>query len=155
METIYHDLALKYTLSELLSMRANSPPQLRHIYTAAINLKRDSHEQGSKMENRIREHQHMQAYSDPKRETEEHALPDVEVFQAEYCEECMACSDYDGMISHTDECASDRAFRGSDPTIASGWYWWACFQGCIPDSEPFGPFDTQAEALADAQSHHE
>jgi hypothetical protein len=42
MDTIYHDLAVKYTLSELLSMRANSPPQLRHIYTAAINLKRDS-----------------------------------------------------------------------------------------------------------------
>ena len=33
----------------------------------------------------------------------------------------------------------------------SGWYWWSCFPGCIPDSDPYGPFLTEAEAIADAQ----
>jgi hypothetical protein len=32
-----------------------------------------------------------------------------------------------------------------------GWYWWACFPGCLPDSDPNGPFATKAQALADAQ----
>ena len=32
-----------------------------------------------------------------------------------------------------------------------GWYWWACFPGCMPDGDPMGPFATEAEAIADAQ----
>jgi hypothetical protein len=32
-----------------------------------------------------------------------------------------------------------------------GWYWWACFPGCMPDGEPSGPFANEAEAIADAQ----
>lgn len=32
----------------------------------------------------------------------------------------------------------------------SGWYWRACFPGCLPDGEPSGPFATEEEALADA-----
>ena len=78
----------------------------------------------------------MRAYSDPKRESDPHALPDVEVF-------------YD------DE---DRPPWGGEPRnfdsqgrpVAAGWYWWSCFTGCLP-AEPVGPFATQAEALADAQ----
>lgn len=38
---------------------------------------------------------------------------------------------------------------GEDDSLA-GWYWWACFPGCLPDGEPVGPFATEAEALADA-----
>ena len=34
---------------------------------------------------------------------------------------------------------------------ACGWYWWPCFPGCLPDGGPTGPFDTEAEALADAR----
>lgn len=68
----------------------------------------------------------MQAYSDPSRSDDPHALPDVEVF---YVKEPFA---FDGM---------------KDP----GWYWWLCFPGCLPDSDPVGPFETEAEALADAQ----
>ena len=30
-----------------------------------------------------------------------------------------------------------------------GWFWWACHPGCLPDGEPFGPFDTEAEAVQD------
>jgi hypothetical protein len=34
---------------------------------------------------------------------------------------------------------------------APGWYWWACFPGCLPDGEPNGPFTTEQEAIDDAQ----
>jgi hypothetical protein len=36
--------------------------------------------------------------------------------------------------------------------MAPGWYWWSCFPGCMPDSEPCGPFATEAAALEDARS---
>jgi hypothetical protein len=66
-----------------------------------------------------------QAYSDPKRESEPYSLPDIEVFYS----------------SPMDDVA---------PGI--GWYWWSCFPGCLPDGDPMGPFDTKAEALADARN---
>ncbi len=28
-----------------------------------------------------------------------------------------------------------------------------CFPGCLPDSDPIGPFPTEEEALEDARSH--
>lgn len=34
---------------------------------------------------------------------------------------------------------------GYDP----GWYWWSCFPGCLPDGDPVGPFETEAEATDD------
>jgi len=30
------------------------------------------------------------------------------------------------------------------------WYWQACYPGCLPDSDPFGPFDSEDEARQDA-----
>ena len=33
-----------------------------------------------------------------------------------------------------------------------GWYWHACFPGCFPDGDVAGPFATEAEAIAEAQS---
>ena len=32
-----------------------------------------------------------------------------------------------------------------------GWYWWACLPGCLPDGEPSGPFESEEEAIKDAQ----
>lgn len=65
-------------------------------------------------------------YSDPKRANDPHAMPNVEVFQ---------------MYNSSDHCL--------------GWFWHACFPGCLPDSDLFGPFDTEAEAVADAQSQND
>ena len=80
----------------------------------------------------------MQAYSDPKRESDPHALPDVEVFEVEpggwSPSECVG--DYD-----TDD----------QRELEPGYYYRFCFPGCLPDSDPIGPFDTEEEALADAQ----
>lgn len=76
------------------------------------------------------------AYSNPKRASDPHALPDVEVF-------FLSARQAVGLAMHT----------GDDPESAeAGWYWWACFPGCLPDGEPSGPYATEAEALADAQS---
>ena len=34
----------------------------------------------------------------------------------------------------------------------AGLYWQSCFPGCLPDSDAVGPFQTAAEAIADANS---
>ena len=79
----------------------------------------------------------MQAFSDTTREAEPYALPDVEVFYLSQLEANYNLQNLD----HADEYTLTEAGR----------YWWTCFPGCLPDSDPFGPFETEAEALADAQ----
>jgi hypothetical protein len=77
----------------------------------------------------------MQAYSNPSRENDPYTLPDIEVF-------------YDEGTNFPYE------LLGKDEPVflEPGWYWWSCFPGCLPDSDPIGPFDTETEALQDAQS---
>lgn len=77
----------------------------------------------------------MQAYSDPSRESDPHALPDVEVFYTN------GLANADGRY---DECEDGSPMQ-------AGWYYWFCFPGCMPDSDPVGPFATQDEAIADAR----
>ena len=72
----------------------------------------------------------MQAYSDPKRESEPTALPDVEIFYATV-EENFANGNVDD---------------DGEP-MPSGWYYWYCFPGCLPDSDAIGPFQTEKGAL--------
>jgi hypothetical protein len=33
----------------------------------------------------------------------------------------------------------------------SGWYWQACFPGCMPDGDPNGPYETSDLAFANAR----
>jgi len=63
----------------------------------------------------------MQAFSDPTRADDCHALPDLELWFED------------------------------DRTDGMGWYYWFCFPGCLPDSDVCGPFDTCDEALDDAR----
>ena len=35
--------------------------------------------------------------------------------------------------------------------IRCGFYWQACFPGCLPDGEPMGPFRSEAAAMRDAR----
>jgi hypothetical protein len=70
----------------------------------------------------------MMFYSDPARESCPHALPDAEVFYINYSGD----------------------LEGEEP----GWYYWFCFPGCIPDSEPTGPFQTQEEAIEDCRQNY-
>ena len=69
-----------------------------------------------------------QAYSDPKRDDDPHALPDLETFEIK-----------------------PRDMPAYPESGGPGWYWQSCFPGCLPDSDPVGPFETEAEALADAR----
>ena len=75
-------------------------------------------------------------YSDTERETEEHALPNIQVF---YMDDDQAL-----------EMAEFGTAYGMD--AEAGWYWWSCFPGCMPDGDPMGPFETENEAIADAQN---
>ena len=70
----------------------------------------------------------MQAYSDPSKQSDPYSLPDVEVF---------FWTDYD---HHVDE-----------PDMQPGYYFWFCFPGCMPDSSPEGPYETEEEAVEAAQ----
>ena len=83
----------------------------------------------------------MQAYSDPTRESDPYALPDVEVFEV--------WTDKHGK-RHNDFETEDQ-----EEPCEDGWYYWFCFPGCLPDSDPVGPFTTEAEALADAQEGYD
>ena len=78
-----------------------------------------------------------QIYSDPERENDPYALPNIEVFGVSQMEVNYNLANLD----HADEYTITE----------SGWYWWSCFPGCLPDGDPNGPFATQAEAIADAQ----
>jgi hypothetical protein len=106
---------------------------------------------------RLENGDHMsQAYSDP--------TPKVEVFQLTAIE--VAEID-DGLVDeylrrllppHYSLASMNSKVREAMLTtivdveqITGGWYWWACFPGCMPDGDPIGPFNTQADALADAQ----
>lgn len=58
-------------------------------------------------------------------------------------------NDYE--IWHTSdypECVTDEG-----EALEPGWYYWFCMPGCLPDSEPIGPFRTsgRAEAAAEAE----
>lgn len=95
----------------------------------------------------------MQAYSDPKRASDPHALPDVEVWHVPQgipyneCPGCIAANeDFSGPVEHWPHV--DYAAHCAEHV---GWYWQACLPGCLPDGDPVGPFKTEAEALADAQ----
>ncbi|WP_420431502.1 hypothetical protein [Candidatus Poriferisocius sp.] len=50
-------------------------------------------------------------------------------------------------VFHSDE----HFIEYEDRDMDRGWYWWACFPGCLPDGDPFGPFETEEEAVRDAQ----
>lgn len=73
-------------------------------------------------------------YSDPSRESDTWSLPNLEVFYAE---------------------AGELEYAGQEEPSEAGWYYWFCLPGCMPDSDPFGPFKSEDEALADAREHCE
>ena len=47
--------------------------------------------------------------------------------------------------------AQDDWRDGDGDLMGEGWYWWACFPGCMPDGDACGPFATEREAYDDAQ----
>ncbi len=70
-----------------------------------------------------------QVYSDPTKANNKWSLPDCEVF-------------YSTAYGHDLELNEDGG-REFPP----GFYYWYCLPGCLPDSEPIGPFTTAEEAI--------
>ena len=73
-------------------------------------------------------------YSDPARESDPYALPDLEIFRIPF--------DYEPEPEEPD-----------DEPYEEGWYYWWCLPGCMPDSPPYGPYNFEAEALAAAREN--
>tara|TARA_R110001592_G_scaffold162401_2_gene395580 strand:+ start:4585 stop:4827 length:243 start_codon:yes stop_codon:yes gene_type:complete len=46
-----------------------------------------------------------------------------------------------------------RNFDHDDEPVKPGFYWWACFPGCLPDASPSGPFQNEQEAIKDATDY--
>lgn len=96
-----------------------------------------------------------QHYSNPTRESDPHALPDLEIYEMcyAYCPDCGSLvADPEVRLGDTARCTDCQ----DEPKVVlrhCGWFYWYCFPGCMPDSEPIGPFDTEADALADAREN--
>ena len=99
----------------------------------------------------------MQVYSDPSRDDDDkYALPDVEVFQLTATEVAEMDEDSIHEFSRRHEfrlASMNRRVRDAmldamvdELGITGGWFYWYCLPGCMPDSEPHGPFDTAEEA---------
>ena len=83
-------------------------------------------------------------YVDASRESEEHALPDVEVFY-------MTASDF--INSDEDSWMHERMAddRDCDADSLAGYFYAYGFPGCLWDSDPAGPFDTALQAFESAR----
>lgn len=109
-------------------------------------------------------------YSNPRRAGETHARPNIEVFYMGPDE--FNVDDYgtwmnEYLVRDLNERGIDVAIYqdDADPEATEedwqilhdvkqdlrGWYWWSCTPGCRPDGDAMGPFDSEAEALADAR----
>jgi hypothetical protein len=103
----------------------------------------------------------MQAYSDESRASDPHALPDLEIFQMtareiaerneDLIHEYLTRHEFRlaSMNSRTREAMFDAMIE--EEGIQGGWFYWYCFPGCMPDSDPIGPYDSSKEAKQAAQ----
>ena len=92
-------------------------------------------------------------YSDPKRAGETWALPNVEVFEVTAQEFWSAfVADDSTWLAQTMSEAIDVGFDAVEAARdLAGWYYWYCFPGCLPDSEPCGPYASETDAVEAAQ----
>ena len=84
-----------------------------------------------------------QFYTDPKRETDPYALPDGEVFKMTRNEMTLY--------------GKESCWYNDDDKewLESGWYYWHCLPGCLPDGEPIGPFGSKSQAIRDARDDYD
>ena len=93
-----------------------------------------------------------QHYTDPKREDETYALPDVEVWEDSIIEVTCRCGVYQIQGDEDYNCPSCGSGEVAiKDTKRTGWFFWFCLPGCMPDSDPYGPFDSEDAALEQAR----
>lgn len=84
-------------------------------------------------------------------------LPNIETFQAAfaYCNECHSLSyEIAAPTAGYSKPCEDRECQMDEVRVKLdrfGWFYWICQPGCLPDSEPFGPFESEEAALKDAR----
>ncbi len=90
-------------------------------------------------------------YSDTSRESVPTALPDVEVFE-DYTATCPQCNavTHGAVVQYCPSCDNCTRFSTQSPT-ERGFFYAFGFPGCLWDSDPVGPFETEEEALKDAR----
>jgi hypothetical protein len=99
-------------------------------------------------------------YSDPSRENDQHALPDFEVFADKVGS--LLCWQCDEVDTYADDIAFKNGFCPQcgvplkSPKLSKLLdgvkYWYAFgFPGCLWDSDPVGPYDTEEEAIEAAR----
>ena len=64
------------------------------------------------------------------------SLRNLEVFKSKY--------------SETENKYGETELDLNSNETGPAWFYWFCLPGCMPDSEPFGPFETETDALEDA-----
>lgn len=96
----------------------------------------------------------MQVYSDPSRENDTYALPDVEVFFVHAMPRKAYDRTYAADICSGEYGESGCEGHGCEHCPEPGWYYQFCFPGCMPESDPFGPYPTAEEATRAAQDQH-
>lgn len=104
----------------------------------------------------------MQAYSNPEREDDEHALPDLEIFQLTAHEVAAMDEDlvweyskrHEFRLCHMNGQVQENMLDAmcEEEGITGGWFYWYCFPGCMPDTSAMGPYTTRDEALKAARN---
>jgi hypothetical protein len=88
-----------------------------------------------------------QVYSDPMREDDPTALPNIETFFHQHGKRELCMLNAGSIAERFGECLEDE----EGDCRGTGWYWQACFPGCLPDGDPVGPYKTERDAQDDAQ----
>jgi len=89
-------------------------------------------------------------YSNLERETEPNSLPNVEVWSARVGE-CV-CGIMSPLFSaESEDCPECGLSRGLVPTGEEAFWFAFGFPGCLHDSDPEGPFDSEEEAITTAR----
>lgn len=103
----------------------------------------------------------MQFYTDPSRQSDTYAMPDARVYQLTAREVAELDDDlirqYSRMPQYRTAAMSSRTRDAmfdamvEDEGITGGWFFDYCLPGCLPDSQPFGPYDSRDAAIAAAR----
>lgn len=88
-----------------------------------------------------------QHYTDENRASDKWSLPDVETFYHQHAKRERCALNAGDKARLYGECIVDA----DGDCCGTGWYYWHCLPGCMPDSDPIGPYPTEADALKAAR----
>ena len=79
-------------------------------------------------------------------------IGNYEIFEAEYesCDNCGGLQlDHAQPLQHENHCSQNK----EEITTGSGWFYWCCSPGCLPEGDPIGPFESETSAKEDAEQN--